>query len=174
MQTRTDCKNFPEYKLLRGMMTGACLCILLYCFSCGTMKEAKAYFCDTELAENKITVGINEIEGREEFPDPEIEPGKKMTKEVKFLNTGTVPCKVRARVLFNLDGESKMFQAVINTKDWELQDDGYYYYKEIVAPGEETSLFLEAVQIAEDADVSQLEGLEAYVYAESIQAEGSE
>ena len=41
-----------------------------------------------------------------------------------------------------------------NEDDWELHDDGYYYYKQELAPGEETSSLFKEVSLSCDANFS--------------------
>lgn len=55
-----------------------------------------SWFTDQSQRVNSFSVGMNEVEIREEFPDQELTPGKIIKKEAGFTNTGMVPMYVRA------------------------------------------------------------------------------
>ena len=56
----------------------------------------KAFSLTYNPGEQTFSVGMNEVEIREEFPDQELTPGKIIKKEAGFRNTGLVPMYVRA------------------------------------------------------------------------------
>lgn len=58
----------------------------------------------------------------------------------------------------------------LNSTDWFLGDDGYYYYKKILKSGEETTNLIHSIKLLKDAGDGSYQGLE--VIAEAIQAGG--
>ena len=76
-----------------------------------------------------------------------IVPGMEVTKEAFVKNTGTVDFYTRVKITKTFvpaQGEekpelnTKLVRLDINEKYWEPGNDGFYYYKKPVAPGEET------------------------------------
>ena len=51
---------------------------------------------------------------------------------------------------------------------WEKTDDGYYYWKEKVHPGETTGQLFSQVKIRSNVDREDLEKFEILVYAEAV------
>lgn len=113
---------------------------------------------------NTFIPGKVEVEIQETFPDNEVKQNVKVSNP---QNTQNVPAYIRAAIVVNWakkeNNEIKIlgqvpdsndFKMIINTTDWTLGSDGYYYYnKGAVAPGASTSnLIIEASQL-EDAPV---------------------
>jgi len=101
-----------------------------------------AYLTDADTAENKVTIGGNNIKIVEEFnPPSELKPGVSFTKNVKVSNEGPVDCFVRIKAVFS-DSDMEKYSIV----DWNVYDedtnpdgdwiyneeDGYYYYPDII------------------------------------------
>ena len=116
-----------------------------------------AYFTAGDEATNTFTVGsiaIDLIEpdwddvGKAEAVDSY--PGEPLAKDPQVVNTGKNPCFVRIKVegldqftekygddamikLRYIDADS-VYHEGINTTDWEYnEEDGYYYYKKVLA-----------------------------------------
>ena len=104
-----------------------------------------SWFTDQSQRVNSFSVGMNEVEIREEFPDQELTPGKIIKKEAGFTNTGMVPMYVRAVYLFSNKEAEEGSELLMGSTLWEKADDGYYYYKKIVQPQESTELFLKGI-----------------------------
>ena len=94
---------------------------------------------------------------------------------VKIQNTGNVPAYLRAKVVVNwLDdngyilanpiGVTDPAEGKIDTENWQLLNDGYYYYKGYVAAGDSKPLFTGSVTLTE--------GCQVEIIAEAIQATG--
>lgn len=131
-----------------------------------------AYFLDADEMNNRLTVGYNDVEITEEFPDPNPTPGGEVKKIVKFSNTGDVPCYVRAKLVFS-NGEAEEISVMdLNRADWIEEDDGYYYYKKVLPVGGQTESLLTAVKIAEDVEIEELVDWDLYVYVETVQSAG--
>lgn len=103
--------------------------------------------------------------------------------EVSVKNTGSVRAYIRAAILVNWvsaeDAEvfsaaaptAKDYSVTYNTTDWVYrEEDGYYYYRDPVEPGEAT-----AVLIQKCVPLTQRSGyrLSVDVVASAIQAEGT-
>lgn len=113
-----------------------------------------AYFTKEEKAHNVITTGDVDIELLEwadeekqtPFADVDgVMPGTTATKIVEVKNTGGnaafVRVKVEKEIVMNNQEDIRDLDMVsldINENYWE-EKDGFYYYKEILAPGKVTS-----------------------------------
>ena len=155
--------------------------ILLLALTIGT--SIYGYFTYRASKENTIILGYNKIELNEEYTPPlnmkeELEQGREVsyTKKPYVTNTGSVDCYVRVKAEIS-DSRVKEYVTIDynsseeindNSADWYYKD-GYYYYKEVLKPGEDTEPLFTTVTIAGDADNIVLEGFDIYVYAESVQ-----
>lgn len=190
-------------KKLAGIIAGA-LCLI-------TIGGIAAYLTSTKTLRNTITVGHNEIDIIETFEPPAaLIPGTTFRKEVSVKNTGPVACYVRVMVTPNdimailNDGvrlSSKYAQEdssghlpYYNNRDWELVESetgiaSWFYYKEPLQPGEETTSLFDHITLLEElrpvdtgSDViddpnevpSWMEDFDLTVYAESYQAENED
>ena len=144
--------NQPKVKsgMKKRMLTAALALCCLAVLATGTL----AYFTAEETAQNVITMGslkmelveLNE-EGKPWTNVENIVPGMEVTKEAFVKNTGTVDFYTRVKITKTFvpaQGEekpelnTKLVRLDINEKYWEPGNDGFYYYKKPVAPGEET------------------------------------
>lgn len=155
--------------------------ILLLAFIMGT--SIYGYVTYRASRENTIILGYNKISLNEEYTPPlNMEEDLKQGREVSFTkkpyvtNTGSVDCYVRVKAEIS-DSRVKKYLTIDynssedmndNAVDWYYKD-GYYYYKKILKPGENTKPLFTTVIIAGDADNIVLEGFDIYVYAESVQ-----
>lgn len=141
---------------------------------------AVAYLTDYSNTVNKFKTGNNTTEISEDFPNPDpLEPGKDatITKLVEILNDNSdgnsVPCYVRAKVYYSTSDLGTYTIEGMSSK-WVLGSDGYYYYTEVLEPGEKTEPFMKSVKIdASTADTiyaAELEHFNINVYEESYQA----
>lgn len=193
-------------KKLAGIIAGT-LCLI-------TIGGIAAYLTSTKTLRNTITVGHNEIDIIETFEPPAaLIPGTTFRKEVSVKNTGPVACYVRVMVTPNdsmtliKDGvriSSKYAQEPnpntfldYNDRDWELipSENGitsWFYYKEPLQPGEETTSLFDHITlrkllretqsvdtgsgVADDPDEVPpwMEDFDLTVYAESYQAENED
>ena len=144
--------NQPKVKsgMKKRMLTAALALCCLAVLATGTL----AYFTAEETAQNVITMGSLKMElvelneKGEPWTDVEdIVPGMEVTKEAFVKNTGTVYFYTRVKITKTFvpaQGEekpelnTKLVRLDINEKYWEPGNDGFYYYKKPVAPGEET------------------------------------
>lgn len=92
------------------------------------VSPAMAYFTDTTKAEGSFQIKIGEGE-------PEIhETVTDMTKQITIKNTGEYSIYVRVKAIYPDD----CTVAFTPTDGWSDKGDGYYYYKNPIAPGETT------------------------------------
>ncbi len=94
-------------------------------------------------------IRINEI-----FPDDSVIPGGSRVKQVQFENTGTASVFLRASFSESWTSEIEAIVGLAEvtkvwtsswTNEWELADDGWYYYKRTLPPGAQTERILESV-----------------------------
>lgn len=138
-----------------------------------------AYLIRTDNLLNSLFVGENKITVEEEFDKPVLKPGITFHKMPYAENTGNLDCFIRCRVDFSSseagrnNNEGGYCTLDYNTEYWTYNpDDGYWYYKEIVKPGESTkehALFTTA-SISSDVEEKDLQDFYIFVYTESFQA----
>lgn len=133
-----------------------------------------AYFTARYRTTNVITTGtisitINETElngDNEEVdyvnPKSGIMPGMTVSKIVRVANTGTAEAWLRAAVQITITGadgnplpteltvggEKKPVVSFTPGKNWELREDGYYYYSDKLAPAAESDPLFESLRFA--------------------------
>lgn len=167
-------------KLKIAVISSACALSL-------ALASATAYFSDRDQQVNKITVGINTIEIQEEFDkNTKVGAGKTITKTPKVHvveEEGAVDCYVRmsadwadeiAAEIASTEYVSGSEITEINLEDWSpKQDDGYYYYKWKLSPGETTKPLFSRIRISNTAtteDINKVYDFDLICYAESVQA----
>lgn len=133
----------------RRMLAAAILCICLSIFACGTL----AYYTAENTVHNVITTGGVDVEVQEwadedktvPFPEngvKDVMPGTEVTKIVEVKNTGSSDAYIRMKVEKDiaLTGEgvpdTELLVLDMNDTDWIAGEDGYYYYKTALKPGE--------------------------------------
>lgn len=138
-----------------------------------------AYLIANDSAVNEFTIGDNTVKVVEDKYDPpeKLKPGISFTKNPHVKNMSNLPCFVRMRADFS-DSAAKDFCEDLNIDrtNWEYdENDGYYYYKKLLQPGEiTTELFTEVVvkTYKEDGTPytdSDMIDFDILVYAESCQ-----
>lgn len=112
--------------------------------------------------------------------DEEFDGTKKSNVQIK--NTGDVDAYIRARFIVswqNANGDiygqppkDSEFELNISPA-WAKGDDGYYYYKDSVAPGDHTGAFITLAKVVQrPTDLPEGFDLAVEIIAEAIQAEG--
>lgn len=115
-----------------------------------------AYFTTQAEVENSLTTGTvslkvrqQDANGDEITEDSEkatVIPGDTAVYSAFVENTGSEPVYLRVKLVTEVSGgrtaeltseQKECLEPAINTTDWELKDDGYYYYKSILQPGED-------------------------------------
>ena len=143
-----------------------------------------AYQTAFDLRQNKVRVGYNHTEIEEEFPAPSPIPGNRdeeFVKKVQISNRtsqaegGSVDCYVRVSLGYsNSDIGNAVTLKNLDEVHWKKEQDGFYYYKEILKEGETTAplfkgFFIEESKIKKEY-LEYLKNFEIQVYEESIQA----
>lgn len=159
------------------------ICLLMSVLTLGT---TYALLIHEDKVINYFTVGSTAIVIEEEFtPPPKLEPDISFVKKPEVVNTGNLPCYVRMRVdISNSDVIDyvtlKYLESdTVNTENWEYNtQDGYYYYKEVLAANSRTEPIFTSVSISKykpdgetELTVADLEEFDISIYAESIQIE---
>ena len=124
-----------------------------------------AFFNSDAIAHNVITTGSVDIE-LHEYADAEktkpfedlsgVMPGMTVTKIAEVKNTGASAAWVRVKLTPAIeladavlpDGftvNTGLVKPDVNTADWTEGEDGYFYYKEALKPGETTAPVLNSV-----------------------------
>ena len=127
--------------------------IILAGMATGTL----AYYTASSDAHNVITSGSIDIDLVETMKNEDgqivpyptdpvggIMPGTEHSKIVNVKNVGEHPAWVRVKVTksIKVDGKSQddsVLSLDLNTTEWIDGEDGYYYYKDILAPGTTTA-----------------------------------
>lgn len=148
-------KNMKSKLLILALIT-ICLSICL--------GSSLAYFTASEVTRNVITMGNIKIELIETDKEGKpfqnlssIMPGNKVDKIVTVKNTSTNACWVRIEVekeitLTNQEtGDPSLLKIDINDTDW-LYQDNYYYYKNKLEPGEQTTPLFTTVSFDQTMD----------------------
>lgn len=130
----------------------------ILCATAAVVGVSFAFNMDSIIADNSFKVADFAVVTTEEFVSPtNWSPCEKIAKTITTRNDSNVDIKVRlsykeywesktgARLGLSRNGARLAEIGFQNEADWEYRD-GYYYYKNILAPGEETnSLFKDVV-----------------------------
>lgn len=130
-----------------------------------------AYLTHKDTVQNDMVMGFNKISLLENYNPPlEMAKGISFTKEPYAVNTGNVDCYVRIKSLISDSRVADGITIDYNDEDYTYNSqDGYWYYKEAIEPGESTNPLFTTVTIDSEADDKVLDGFDIYVYAESVQ-----
>lgn len=157
---------------------------ILVFFAIGLIGGSLAYFTTKDDILNVIPVGSVSLLIEEEFTEDAVisNGGVAVNKDVHIENNGTGPALMRVALTprwVNTDGTSDFLgnvnTVVLNlepnaTSKWFYGNDGYYYYKEVVAPGTKTIQLLDSVTIPANQDIGLVgKKLIVDVRAEAIQ-----
>lgn len=125
-------------------------------------------FYEPERIVNTFTVGINTTHINEEYEPPtEIPENESVEKKVTVFNDDNVPCYVRVFCEYENSSMASEVTADFNTDDWTKSGD-YYYYNQILNPGEETTPLITSIT----AGNKTVTNFKMIVASESVQAQG--
>lgn len=144
----------------------AVLGIIIFCTS-----ASSALLTDTRIKENNFTFGNNTIATEEVFDVPEkYQSDTTYRKQITVKNTGSIPCYVR---VFAEPSNSEIPVSIdYDEGHWKKSGD-WWYYDNVLQPGESTSALFDSVYIGE-IDDDHKESFDIIVYSESVQSEGFE
>ena len=144
------------------------ICFLLIFLTIGI---TTSFLMSSNTKTNSFFIGSNESKIVETFKPPEnIKKGNTITKDVKVKNTGS-KSYIRMFVAVSDNNLGKKFTMNINTKDWSLGSDGYYYYNKVVDKGESTASLFDKLTFTDALKSGS--NLKIICYSESVQAQGS-
>lgn len=153
--------------MMKRKMCGWILIVTMM-LALGSASGIYGYFTGSGQISNRFGVGYNDVEIREEFPDPEPED-QEITKKVTFVNTGPVNCFARARLVFGSQEAEDAVRMSLNETQWKREADGYYYYQNVLLPGEETEELLTSMTVEGKISPEERE-FDLTVYVETVQA----
>lgn len=157
------------------ILSGVCAFGLV---TAATFAGTFAYLTRTAEVTNSIFVGETRTDTPEDFPEPPnpVEPGDVFTKKPWAENVGNLDMFVRCRVDFS-NNEAGMPNNQggfcflnYNTEYWTYNsEDGYWYYKHILHPGEttENTALFDTVKISEGIEARDLDNFDIIVYTEA-------
>lgn len=110
---------------------------------------------------NKVTAMAVSGEIKEIYEQGQtIVPNTDIEKRVWIKNTGSTDTLVRAEILYQFDDGSPLdpedISFTLNTNDWKYMD-GYYYYKHVLHPNEETEPLFESFKLSGDLKNSDVD-----------------
>ena len=149
-------------------------------------QPALAYYQTVSKATNVVTSGSIQLVIHEttdqgkEFPQEGvyIVPGDVVSKRVNIENDCAHPFYLRVKLVYGTDAEDltpeECLKLNINSEKWELHD-GWYYYKDIVNPGETTANVFSHVEIVGSKVATNHIGktLSLTVNAQAVQSENN-
>lgn len=171
----------------KRLFVAALACICITALAGGTL----AYYTAENTAHNVITTGGIDIALQEwadtdkttPFPEDgvnDVMPGTSVTKIVEVKNTGANDAYIRVKVDKSIDlaGEGipdlSLLALDMNQADWTAGEDGYYYYNEVLAPGEVTAPLFTTVSFDTGMDnLYQNSAAEVDVAAYAVQADNN-
>lgn len=128
----------------------------------------------TDSVVNRFTPADSQVDINEDFDNV-------VKKNVNFTNKSDYPVFVRAKYVANWvmgEGDSKQvypgtpeIDKDINTSDWVLKDDGYYYYNQVVAAEATTPNFINKIGYKDDNAPPEGYHLEVNVIVETVQSD---
>ncbi len=163
---------------------------LILCLIAVGATGTAAYFSAETKAHNVITSGGVDLEihewanddKTEEFPDDGVDnvvPATSVTKIVEIENTGSAGAWIRISVVKAVQlasgeaGDPDLLELDINTEDWTEQD-GWYYYNNILQPGETTPALFTSVAFAPEMDNSYQEATATIdIDAQAVQSDNN-
>lgn len=144
--------------------------VLLF-IACIAIPAALALTVSQDILINRFEAGNNVSHIEEDFGlYRELKKDCDYRKEVRVSNDGTVPCYVRVLAEAEEPEAAEAMELDIDEKDWTAkQQDGYYYYRHVLPPGEQTAPLFTTIKMKED-----LNELKIIVYSETVQTAGAE
>lgn len=128
-----------------------------------------SYLSGEDALVNEVTAARTDIEVVEDFEPPEIlEPGMEIRKVPRIHNLEKSPCYVRVRYEFSSLEAEEICEELEILDGWSFREDGYYYWKDVLMPGETTGPLFEKVVLRKDAKEQDLSPFELLIYAEAV------
>jgi hypothetical protein len=149
-ETKTKTKLFVR-TIIVMICIGICVSV------CGV---TYAYLLVGDKATNTLYTGETVGEIVEEYPTDVVPAsGKTVKKEVKVTNTGNLPSFVRLRIVYSDNYHKNKVSLVRENEELWVYDEAtdFYYYKNLILPGETTELFMTGVAVPQMASGTEFE-----------------
>lgn len=170
-------------KTLKVRLFAIALCAIILTL---IVQDSLAFYSVIGKATNVVTSGDIELQIHEmtdqgtAFPEEGvyIVPGDIVSKQVSIENVCDHPFYLRVKVIYGVDSQElsaeDCFKLNIDAENWHLQD-GWYYYKGIVAPGQTTpNVFSHVEIVGSKVDQSYIgKTLTLTVRAQAVQSENN-
>ena len=132
-----------------------------------------AYLTAQDDVQNVFQASGTEIVVEEEFtPVQEVTPGLVIAKAPRVISRSSTSCYVRMRVCFSDEQAKNRCHPLEINSGWTEKEDGFYYWKEPLLPGQSTGTLFDRVTIRSDVPQTELEAFDIQVYAEAVQSQG--
>ena len=118
---------------------------------------------------NTFIVGEDKAVLYQDFQPPQsLQPGDRFTMGPWVKNEGNLPDFVRMCAEFStLEAKDACDPLAIDTANWELKADGFYYYKHLLMPGDSTTKLFQEISVK--ASAAAIADFDFLLYAESVQ-----
>lgn len=152
-------------KKILKILVPASLALML---AAGTrVQDALAYFTSYTAAQGRVQVSLS-------FTDTETDDDvSDWTKHISIMNTGTVPCFVRVKVLVSEKYGKYVSYSFQREGSWALEEDGYWYYDAVLNPGEATEellALLDRISLNQDTENGEQQEFNVIVVQEETRA----
>lgn len=140
-------------------------------------KGVRAWFTDQEHKINPFTIGINTLIPDEPFDPPT--PGEKTVKKPQAVNTGSIPCYVRGRIMVSDSRALEYLRFLsegaegLNTESWTEASDGWLYLTKVLEPGASSAAVFDEILLDQEIP-EEMKGFTIDVVFESVQCESFE
>ncbi|WP_373217088.1 hypothetical protein [Ruminococcus sp. 5_1_39BFAA] len=130
-----------------------------------------AWLIDTKEVDNAVRFVQNKVHIEEEFdPPPDPKPGDVIVKKPSIVNDSVIPVYVRARICFTDSDAQAQCEPLVIREGWDLEKDGYYYYRKKLETGEGTTDIFDNIVIKNSVKKEELIPFDILVYGEAVQA----
>lgn len=158
----------PTSKALAAAIAACMLCVLV-------VPPAHAFMQAGSSTSNHFSVLACGVAIVEDFDVPEdLSPGSRIVKDVKFENTGTDTCYLRAHVELDRKSAESWAHIVFNEQDWAASADGYRYCTTAVAREGLSPSVCTEVLIDESADDDDITSFDVLVSVEAVPVKGAD
>lgn len=145
-------------KKAKALSFGIVACALVAVLNIGFTFAA---WTTEKITYNKVTANTVQGEIEEIYQQGQtITPNTDIEKDVWVKNTGSADAFVRAEIKYEFDDGTPLdpedISFTLNTGDWYYDEDGYYYYRHVLHPGEESSPLFESFKISGDLKNSEV------------------
>ncbi|MDO4344316.1 MAG: TasA family protein [Eubacteriales bacterium] len=127
-----------------------------------------AYLSAQDKAQNDFQASSVDIGIEEEFDPPtEIIPGMEIKKSPRIISSSKTECYVRAIVRFSDSSAAEKCDPLLINDGWEKREDGYYYWKGALKPGEATAALFDSIFVRQNVK-EEIPPFQVLVYAEAV------